>query len=357
MRELRLIGVHDDGEHLVLTSDDGARFRVPIDEPLRAAARRDRPHLGQLQIAIEGGASAKDVQSLIRSGLSAEQVSERTGWTVAKVHKFEGPILAEREHIAGKAQQCAVEPRGDRPTTLISRVEERLQSRGVAPASAGWDSSRDDHGVWTVRLTFTAGGVDKVAAWRYEPLGGSVLPIDDEARWLSEPDSPGPIPTPHVLPGEYSTSVVFDVEADGSVPRSGRHRGSDAPIDLVAALRDHSRARRRRGSAPTTAPPTDALPIEEPVLDPALAPPPPAALDTHPVEAHLDSVDHEARSAGEADSAPGDSASTQANEGADASQAEATDDAQPAPAKRGSRPRVPAWDDIVFGTKGPGPSD
>ena len=48
MDELELVGLADDGEHLVLTRADGQRFRVRIDEPLRAAVRRDRPQLEQL---------------------------------------------------------------------------------------------------------------------------------------------------------------------------------------------------------------------------------------------------------------------------------------------------------------------
>ena len=35
MLELRLIGVHDDGENLVLESADGTRFLLPIDANLR----------------------------------------------------------------------------------------------------------------------------------------------------------------------------------------------------------------------------------------------------------------------------------------------------------------------------------
>ena len=38
MRELRLIGVHDDGGHLVLTGDAGDEFRLRIDDRLRAAS-------------------------------------------------------------------------------------------------------------------------------------------------------------------------------------------------------------------------------------------------------------------------------------------------------------------------------
>ena len=63
MQDLRLIGVQDDGGHLILVSRDGDRYRLPLDEALRAAARRDRPRLGQLQIQIDGGLRPRDVQA------------------------------------------------------------------------------------------------------------------------------------------------------------------------------------------------------------------------------------------------------------------------------------------------------
>ncbi len=110
MQHLRLVGVHEDGLHLLLADDEGNRFTVPLDEALRAAARRDRPRLGQLQIEISGGLRPKDVQAMIRAGMTAEEVAERAGWTVEKVHRYEGPILAEREHVAGLARQVRLRP-------------------------------------------------------------------------------------------------------------------------------------------------------------------------------------------------------------------------------------------------------
>ena len=74
MRDLRLVGVHDDGEHLVATDDDGQEYRIRIDDQLRAAARRDRPRLGQLQIEIDGNVRPRDVQAMIRAGASAVQL-------------------------------------------------------------------------------------------------------------------------------------------------------------------------------------------------------------------------------------------------------------------------------------------
>ena len=354
MADLRIIGVDDDGAHLVLGDDHGGRFTLAIDDQLLAAARRDRPRLGQLQIAIEGGATAKDVQALIRSGRSAEDAADRSGWTVEKVRRFEGPVIAERQHMADQARRSAVEPRGDRPMSLGERVSRRLGDRGVAPQSGEWDSARDDRGAWSVTLRFAAGGQQRQATWRFEPLGGSVVPVNDEARWLSEPDSPGPIPTPHVLPDSDPMSVVYDVEADGGVHAGGRHRGSSEPIDLMAAMRDHARAARRprRRGGPTAtpvAPPVDALPIEDLAFDPAFMPPPPPSRGEHPITAHLDEADLAVEGIPVEDTAVEDTAVDENSGSADERQSAAPPTATP---RRSGRAQVPSWDDIVFGTRG-----
>src|SRR5450631_4642724 len=136
MQDLQLIGVHEDGEHLLLTGADGERFQMPIDDALRAAIRRDRPRLGQLQIEVDGGLRPRDVQALIRAGASSEAAARRASWSVEKVHRYEGPILAEREHVAGLAQKARLRARGGASDggsapTLSARVSERLKGRGV----------------------------------------------------------------------------------------------------------------------------------------------------------------------------------------------------------------------------------
>ena len=346
MDELRLIGVDEDGQHLLLTDPEGARYRLPLDEPLRAAARRDRPRLGQLQIEMEGGMRPREVQALIRRGLSAEEVAERAGWTVEKVRKFEVPILAEREHVAQRARLCAVGSRGPAPVTLEERVAERLRGRGVERAEVDWDSARDEDGVWHLTMTFAAGGRRRTATWHYEPLAGSVTAVDDEARWLSEESSPGVIPTPHHA-GASEGVDVYDVDADGGIERAARAREPHEPIDLMAAMREHStrgrRGRRRPSPAHTPGddrPREDALPIEELAVDPAELPPPP------PARAGLGPGEPVAEDAGDdADHEPGHRPRHADEAGARRSSA-----------NRKGRPSVPSWDDIVFGTKGSGPA-
>ncbi|KGN38519.1 septation protein SepH [Knoellia subterranea] len=484
MQDLRLIGVHEDGEHVLLSDAEGKRYRVALDEAMRAAARRDRPRLGQLQIEIDGGLRPRDVQALIRSGLSTEEVADRAGWTVQKVQRFEGPVLAEREYVANQARAVVIgttRPRAGSgrsagvEQTLGSRADERLKSRGVAEELVRWDSARLDDGQWTVTATFPAGGRERSASWRFDPRLKSLVPGNDEARWLSEEASgDSAIPTPHVATNANRASAVFDVEAEGGVAE-GRSRGgstrrtnqqsasgstsdsasgaeahpessdsgssdgaagddsaasggtisaqratSREPIDLMAAMREQSnrsrRGRGRRRTSPThtpveDSPRDDALPIEELVMDPATAPEPPAARGEHPVEAHLDDrapaeaaepaladddsnstvnpatneanadeVDSETHADSDSDSVESASADSDAadSDAADsASDADGPDDTHNAEAtargtsdkakltpvpngdnsgrgrkssgRKGGRPSVPSWDDIMFG--------
>ncbi|WP_345501625.1 septation protein SepH [Pedococcus ginsenosidimutans] len=302
MRDLRLIGVHEDGQRLLLSDAEGEQYGVPLDEPLRAAVRRDRPRLGQLQIEIDGGLRPRDVQAMIRAGLSAEEVADRSGWPVEKVRRYEGPILAEREYVAGLARAVRLRGRGGAGSTtptLSARVSTRLSGRGVDPASAEWDSARSESGEWTVVLTFPAGGRERQARWQFDVQARTVTASDDEARWLSEEDTAGgasPLPTPHLVSTPVRATTVYDVEAEGGVQASSPRRPApprgEEPLDLMSAMRERAshrgRPRRRKGQPSQTpgdaSPREDALPLEDLAYDPETMPPPPAARGPHPLD-------------------------------------------------------------------------
>lgn len=312
MQDLRLIGVHEDGQHLLLADSEGNRFRVPLDEPLRAAVRRDRPRLGQLQIEIDGGMRPRDVQALIRAGASAEEVADRSGWSVEKVRRYEGPILAEREHVAGLARGVRLRGRGGSQgsaPTLSTRVGQRLSGRGVDPAMAEWDSGRNDEGEWTVTVTFPAGGRERQARWHFDVAARTVTAADDEARWLSEDEAAtagSPIPAPHLVAAPVRATTVYDVEAEGGVAASARRKAGtpaqpgeaprEEPVDLMTAMRERASARGRRSSRRKSAPShtpvdesprVDALPLEDIAYDPESMPPPPGARGPHPADADV----------------------------------------------------------------------
>lgn len=253
MQELRLVGVHEDGRYLLLSAADGTRFRVALDDDLRVAARGRRSGPGTSGPAPS---SAREVQALIRTGLSVEEVAERAGWPISKVTVFAAPVLAERRHVAGRAAAVRLRTEGGDSERLSTRVERRLEGRGVHAEDVEWDSGRDDTGAWQVHIDFVAGGRERRAGWRFDPLSEHVQPLDDEARWLTEEDDR----TTRVQPHRFGGEQVFDVEKTGGVlSGEGDQVGiisvpepparSDQTDALMTAIRAHSHAGERGGRA------------------------------------------------------------------------------------------------------------
>src|SRR5690606_41776292 len=106
MDELELVGLHDDGEHIVLAGPDGTRYRLRIDEPLRAAARRDRPRMELLR--AEGTSlPPREIQSRVRAGEGAGEGAEAAGLPVEVGRGCGGPVLAARGRAAEPARERA----------------------------------------------------------------------------------------------------------------------------------------------------------------------------------------------------------------------------------------------------------
>lgn len=247
MQELRLIGVHEDGSHVLLADEAGVRYRLPLDERLRAAARRAS---AAAHTTGESSLTAREVQALIRAGHTAEEVAERAGWAVRKVAVFEAPVLAERGYVAGLAMNSRLRARTDAGDSelLGTRVERRLAGRGVSSEQAEWDATRPETGGWQVHVVFPAGGRERQASWSFDHATGQLEALDDEARWLSEDDGgPGTPPPPRV-----SGEMVYDVDAAGGVGGPGDEPTGPARGDqtdaLMTAIREHSHAGDRRGT-------------------------------------------------------------------------------------------------------------
>src|ERR671933_621763 len=262
MQDLTLVGVHDDGNHLVLTGADGQRYLLKVDEPLRAAVRRDRARLGQLQIELAGALRPRDIQAMIRAGRTAEDVAAEAGVPVEHVRRYEGPVLAEREFVTRQAR--AVRVRRATPgapgswPTLDELVIQRLAAREVDAATASWDAWRTE-GTWFIRMAFTAAGRERRAEWAYDVQLRHVTPLDDEARWFVDEVSPaaasGPLPGPGPAEG-LVRERVYDVEADGGLrPVEDERAGAAAAtVDLLDTLRER---RGRRQSLPDPADDSD----------------------------------------------------------------------------------------------------
>lgn len=243
MHSLELIGLSDDGENLVLAGPSGQRFELAIDEPLRAAIRRDRPRLEQLRADQESPLRPRDIQARIRAGESAQDIASSANLPVENVSRFESAVLAERSFVAEQARAADAD-RGPGSPTLAARVGERLSARGLSPESAEWDAFRFAGAPWTVQISFDVAGSTRHARWHFDASSRSLTPLDDEARWLgasSEPD--GPIP---MRRHAYPADGLYDVMADGGIDDDGHplgRLGHPAGVDFGArpgGLGDHS---------------------------------------------------------------------------------------------------------------------
>lgn len=189
MVELELDSLHADGENLILRGPDGQRYRLVIDEALRTAVRRDRPHLEALRAREASALRPRDIQSRIRAGASVEEVAAEGGLTLESVRRYEGPVQAERSWIAQQTRALPIGREVGAPT-LGDLVVDRLAARGVT-SEAEWDAVRRAGEPWEVAVAFTAGGSLRVAHWQVDLTTRSLVALDDESRWLSETELTG----------------------------------------------------------------------------------------------------------------------------------------------------------------------
>ncbi len=186
MRDLHLVGVHQDGEHVVLADAQDRQYRVPLDEALRGAVRSAHGRLAQAHGA-EDTLRPRDIQHRIRAGYTTAEIASSSGLPVDYVRKYEGPVLAEREHVVLRARGVGLRRRDGVSATLGQTCDTRLARAGVdLEDGTAWDAWRNEDGTWTVQLQFADGPTRRVALWRYDMAAVHLTPGNDQAEWLSD---------------------------------------------------------------------------------------------------------------------------------------------------------------------------
>jgi len=334
MEQLKVIGIEEGV--LVVATETGERFALAVDETLRSQLRR-------VQRDTEPAAarpSPREIQSHIRSGLSAQEVADLLGTRLEDVQRYERPVLAEREHIVGQALAVPVLLAGEldpgAQPTFGTAVRAKLADAGAT--GERWTSWREEDG-WIVKLEFTAGEVDHDARWSFDPRRSSLAPQNADATQLSrqgalpegliprlraldaspfkdasrfdsgafgprriEPDAD--IATPDVRPATTTAAVQ-----EAAIKRAPDHAVTSAETaDLLEALR------RRRGLR-------EPMPVDESDIP-----------DAGPV-ALFDALEPGY------DSTPADDASA------------AAEDTAGSDSRRKGRTSMPSWDEIVFGAR------
>ena len=131
----------------------------------------------------------RDIQARIRSGETPETVAQVAGTSVEKVMPYAAPVLAERAHVAQRAQRASLRRRpsdggGAGARTLGDAVGSHLRGRNVDPDTVSWDAWRREDGRWTLTGSYTTGDRVGAAHFSFDAPGNYVVADDDDAHWL-----------------------------------------------------------------------------------------------------------------------------------------------------------------------------
>ena len=388
MLELRLIGVHDDGENLVLESADGTRFLLPIDANLRTSitkARRIQPARG---LGAKGTYGPRDIQTRFRQGASVEEIAEESGWEPERVRRYEWPIVAERAHIIRAAQSVKIGRRSSAsgtaqiPVTLSTRIEEVSERYGFEDATQDWTTRQQENGQWRVEVDIAL--KDSVrqnlpaqvvfpARWVYNPANQGLYASNEAAYFLMGNSEDAVAAAAKKAPVEVPPARLPKAPEPAPAPLTSSESADERKLkELLERARSVRPAQVEepevfvhRESAEPVAPAAPAAPVapgvSAPVEPAAPAAPEPTAETTVETTDPL-AVDSEAP----VESVPVESFALPAPvEDAPAAEAPAAE-AQPEPAaevpaepasaaekpkssSKKQRVSVPAWDDIIFG--------
>jgi Protein of unknown function (DUF3071) len=227
MRELKIVGLDLDGKHIICEGDNPAdKYKICVDDRLRAAMRGDGARVNQTHIDIEVTSmlSPKEIQARIRSGASVEQLATSAGVDIARVERFAHPVLLERARAAELATAAhPVLTDGPAVLTLLETITSSLMARGLDPGGTTWDAWRNEDGRWTVQLGWKAGRSDNLAHFRFCPgaHGGTVTAVDDAASELIDPKFDRPLrPVAPLAQLDFYEPEPAPVEAPATEPKA-----------------------------------------------------------------------------------------------------------------------------------------
>lgn len=184
MKQLELLGLQNDGEHLTLNDAEGNRYSVEITDELRALLRKDRASQ-TLESEPAHTVSPREIQAYVRAGKTVEEISELTATPPSRIESLAHPIINERNYTARLARSLPTN-RDPGSLTLEELVATRLASRGVKVDEIEWDAIRESGEPWTVIARYESAERERQAVWHVDVSKRSLEAVSEEAVWLSE---------------------------------------------------------------------------------------------------------------------------------------------------------------------------
>lgn len=192
MRPVRFVALSEDGQALVLADELGRLLGLPLDERINTAVQGGGTEAeASVAVPVERrGAnvtlSPRDIQTRIRTGESAEDIARGAGVPVDRVLRYAGPVLQERAMLAQAARRARLST-SDRGERMAEVVDVKIAQHGVDTASVSWDAWRREDGTWRVSATWASGKSTAQAMWELDRSRQSVTPHDEMAQFLSTP--------------------------------------------------------------------------------------------------------------------------------------------------------------------------
>jgi hypothetical protein len=246
MRDLTVLNVSDDGRSLTLADSKGGRYRLAVDDRLRAALRPQRPGTEQTSIPMATQLTPREIQARVRRGASVDVVAESAGIPLERVRRFAAPVLDERAHVAQRARGVLVRDDSMLELGTLEQVVQKELTRRGASETLEWDAWRREDGRWLIVCRWREEHECCAASWVLDASGGSATPLDDGARGLAGllRDAPGTDET-HARPARLA--VVPDraesapqelVDVDGA-PEGSASEADETPTGPVPVLTPH----------------------------------------------------------------------------------------------------------------------
>ena len=298
------------------------------------------------------------------------------------MRRYEWPIVAERAHIIRAAQSVKIGRRSSAsgtaqiPVTLSARIEEVSERYGFEEATQDWTTRQQENGQWRVEVDIAL--KDSVrqnlpaqvvfpARWVYNPANQGLYASNEAAYFLmgnSEdavaaaakkapvevpparlPKAPEPAPAPLTSSESADERKLKELlerarsvrPAQVEEPEVFVHREPAQPAEPVAPAAPAAPVAPAAPAAPEpTAETTDPLAVDSE-----------APVDSVPVESFTLPAPIEDAPAAEAAEAPATEAQA---EPAPAAEPASEEKPKPSSSKK-QRVSVPAWDDIIFGSR------
>ena len=313
MRALRVLGIAEDGENLLCEDTvTGEVFALRSDDRLRAAARGELKGTARRSVETEPQLRPREIQARIRAGKTVAEVAAEAVTSVSRIESYAYPVMLERASMADKARNAHPMVDGN-PTrkTLEELVTATLRQRGHADGMR-WDAYREDDAGWVVAVHWHAGRSDNHATWEIHSgtRTNTLRARDDAASELLDP-SPRPLRTIAEPTGERPV-------ADSATAFDQLFGEPAAPAGTSTADPDTRITEGTRHPAGTRRPIEQSSPLEPAAPAPAAA----AAVQPQPKPQPAPAR------------RPAEMTGT---------------DQAPRPARRGQRPVMPGWEDVLLG--------